>query len=296
MARLPLSADELAAIAADVEADIADEAERPEPPPCDPGARLEDAPTGFQAPSSRMDPDDVLLLARQLASELRHLRGAWLRRQLGDAEDPLGPPLARADALAAKLEDAGQGVAGPAWAVFGARLAITGDPGRAAAAIGRGKVWAKRRLLENPEIQRAAADDVPHGGDWTDLHAEAKRAVAIAMRFGEHKDALKAAEMVIERVEGKVPQRVDKRVLRLDISRLVRHLPHEAVGRIARGEPLIEVLASVAAPTLTRALSAAEADEGAVGAVEVGVGAPPDAADAESADAELVGADELDDL
>jgi len=97
-------------------------------------------------------------------------------------------------------------------AVFGALLARTGNPVTAAREVGMGAKWARRMLDAHPELAAAVArgtDQEKKPGDWKDLHPKAMEAVGRALENGDPREQLHAAELVIERVEGRVPQRVE---------------------------------------------------------------------------------------
>lgn len=160
------------------------------------------------ATSTTPDPLDI---ASKLVAELRWLRERWLARQLDEASDPLRPTLVKAEALVALLEDDASTIGVPVedWARWGVVLALTGDVAVASAAIGRRPGWGTEQLRRFPQVAEACtAGAGPPPSDWTEMHDEARHTVQAVMRLADPGTRLKAAELVVERIEGRVPQRV----------------------------------------------------------------------------------------
>jgi len=102
----------------------------------------------------------------------------------------------------------------PQWAIWGARLAATGSELEAAKAVGRQAKWVRKQLELYPEIlnacRRPEGHDEPLPTTWAELHERAVREVALVMtQATAPKDRLAAAVTVIDRVEGRVPQRIE---------------------------------------------------------------------------------------
>lgn len=126
----------------------------------------------------------------------------------------------------------------------------------AAEALGIGRKALQTRLRKRPELlalasetaERMAGRGTQAEGEaevaaWRDMHREARAKIRELMRTDDTRVQLQAAQAVIERVEGRVPQRIDAEV------------------RDPRAEMASAEMRLVASLHLTRGLSVAEAME-----------------------------------
>lgn len=104
----------------------------------------------------------------------------------------------------------------PSLLQFAVQLALTNrNIAAASRAIGWTPEKGRRIVRDNPQILEVAAQATELAArhtlkKWTDLHAAAIEKIESLMSSADdEKVQLKAAEMVIERVEGRVPQKVE---------------------------------------------------------------------------------------
>lgn len=112
---------------------------------------------------------------------------------------------------------------------FAIQLAMTnGNVAESARAVGWSPDRGRRYVRDNPDVYDVARQAVGITTKqtlkrWADLHADAMDKIENLMKFAEDERVqLKAAEDVIERVEGKVPQKVD--IDETDIRDILAHV------------------------------------------------------------------------
>lgn len=106
----------------------------------------------------------------------------------------------------------------PTVAVFLVELALCrGNASEASRNIGWHETRGRRLVADHPELRGMAnrigeriADSLADGeiGEWTDMHMAARRTIRDLLNSDHDPTRLRAAELVIERVEGKVTQPV----------------------------------------------------------------------------------------
>lgn len=106
----------------------------------------------------------------------------------------------------------------PRHILLGVELVFTnGNVTQAAKNVGLAPSHARRIVAANPEIRERAAERTSETAEavvleWKSMHEKAMRTVDKSMGSADDRVALQAAQIVIERVEGRVPQKIEAEI------------------------------------------------------------------------------------
>lgn len=102
----------------------------------------------------------------------------------------------------------------PRVLIFAMELVFTnGNASEAARNIGEAGSWGRSIIKKFPELREFAQKAVGRWADgklseWADMHAEARETIRENLKCDDERTRQRAAEYIVERVEGKVPDRV----------------------------------------------------------------------------------------